>query len=98
MRKFKLKEKLMNVKTEVKRICNNCGLEYDDEKSEFGYETWQWDTIHHFIIHFGYGSLHDMEHWHFDLCEKCIDEITSKFKVPVQIAGEDSLGELPLGK
>lgn len=96
MRKFKLITRTMPVKTEVSRICNNCGMTYDNEKSKDGYETWQWDTIHHFIIHFGYGSSHDMEHWHFDLCERCIDEMASKFKVPAQIAGEDSFGEVPL--
>jgi hypothetical protein len=66
---------------ESKVVCNKCGLEYDDEKSEHGYEEWQWDTIHAFKVEFGYGSKHDLEKWNFDLCENCIEELVSTFKI-----------------
>lgn len=66
---------------ESKVVCNKCGLTYDNENSEFGYEEWQWATIYPFKTEFGYGSSHDLENWSFDLCEKCIEEIASTFKI-----------------
>jgi hypothetical protein len=70
---------------ESKVICNKCGMTYDEETFDpempQGYEEWQWDTIHAFKVDFGYGSKHDMEQWNFDLCEGCIEELASTFKV-----------------
>ena len=34
-------------------------------------------------IEFGYGSEHDGETWSFDLCDKCIEDFASKFKMPI---------------
>ena len=34
-------------------------------------------------IEFSYGSEHDGETWSFDICDACVKDITSKFKVPV---------------
>jgi hypothetical protein len=33
-------------------------------------------------IEFGYGSEHDGETWSFDLCDVCVEELVSKFKIP----------------
>jgi len=66
---------------ENKVVCNKCGLTFDDEKSPHGYEVWQWDAIHHFAVEFGYGSDHDLHAWTFDLCEDCIEEVVSTFKI-----------------
>ncbi len=62
---------------EVKRTCNKCGMEYNTENCE---EEWQWDTMHSINLSFTYGSNHDLENWHFDLCEHCIEEIVKDFK------------------
>lgn len=34
-------------------------------------------------VEFGYGSDHDGETWSFDLCDTCIEEFASKFKLPI---------------
>jgi hypothetical protein len=34
-------------------------------------------------IDFSYGSEHDGYSWSFDLCDTCVKDIVSKFKVPV---------------
>lgn len=33
-------------------------------------------------VEFGYGSEHDGETWSFDLCDVCVEEFVSKFKIP----------------
>ena len=91
MREYKIINAPKRVESKV--VCNKCGATYDDEKSEYGYETWQWDTIHYFKINFGYGEIHDLESWSFDLCEKCIEEITSTFKIKPNIADMSPFGE-----
>lgn len=74
---------------ESKLVCNKCGLTYDDEKSEHDYEEWQWETMFPFKIHFGYSTKHDLENWEFDLCEKCIEEIVSTFKIQPKVENYD---------
>ena len=70
-----------------KLVCNRCGLEYNTEERDF--EEWQWKTIFPFKVHFGYSTKHDLENWEFDLCEKCIEEIVSAFKVAPTIESYD---------
>ena len=72
---------LLDKYVETKVVCNRCGLTFDDTNSQYGYEEWQWDTIHEFDIEFGYGSKHDLDGWTFDLCEDCIEEIVTTFKI-----------------
>lgn len=59
--------------------CNCCGREIKSENGiliEDAFEaTKEW----------GYFSSRDMDVHQFNLCEECYDEITSKFKIPVQI-------------
>ena len=76
---------------ESKVVCNKCGMTYDEETSEFGYEEWQWDTIHAFKVEFGYGSGHDMERWSFDLCEDCLEEFFATFKIKPYVISTDPL-------
>lgn len=61
--------------------CNCCGKEFQAKDNN---PCWA-NTIHSFNISFGYGSRHDMDIWTWDLCEDCIEEIVSKFKIPVKI-------------
>jgi hypothetical protein len=68
---------------EYQITCNKCGLVYDLEKDDL--EEWQADFIHKFTTDFGYASSHDGEVWHFDLCEKCLEELAKDFKVPVEV-------------
>ncbi len=78
---------------ESERQCNKCGKIF-----VFDYTKMQEDAddiIHPFEAHFGYWSGHDMEHWHFDLCEKCLEELCESFMIEPQINGEDSFGEVP---
>jgi hypothetical protein len=70
-----------------KVICNNCGSEYISDNEERG------TSIYPFSIHFGYESnQHDMEHWRFDLCEKCIEKLIREFKIPPNINYGDAWG------
>lgn len=80
-------------RVESKVICNKCGMTYDDDVSEYGYEEWQWDTIYPFKVEFGYSSKYDLQRWSFDLCENCIDEIVSTFKIKPTIIDTDPFGE-----
>jgi hypothetical protein len=35
-------------------------------------------------IDFDYGSKFDMQHWVFDLCDDCVQEVVQDFKIPVE--------------
>ena len=51
--------------TKIIRLCNKCGKEireYDDFNISYQY---------------GYGSLHDGDNLNLDLCNVCLDEITT---------------------
>ena len=73
---------------EYKIICNKCGYEMNLEERE--YEEFMTDMIHKFRVSYGYASDRDGTICEFDLCEKCLDELYSTFKVPVKI--EDWFG------
>jgi len=66
------------VATEV--ICNKCGKvekagETDDE---IGYFVHDMTSL---ILGFGYGSCYDTDVWKMELCDKCIEEFVSSFKI-----------------
>lgn len=87
MRQYKYKK--VERKVEVYRTCNKCGFKYPVDDQEY-------PPIYHLEVHFGYeNNRHDGEHWHFDLCTECLEELVSSFQIPHQINGEDSLGEVP---
>jgi hypothetical protein len=73
MKEYQTQTVIRNI--EIKRICNRCGLEISSDKDEA-------ENIQSFEISFGYFSNHDTESWHFDLCDKCIEEIVKSFKIP----------------
>jgi hypothetical protein len=72
MRVYSVKEVTVEERDFVRSHCDKCGAEseYIDGNTE----------VH---IEFGYGSDFDMQHWSFDICDKCIKEFTDTFKVPV---------------
>lgn len=64
--------------SENKICCNNCGREFIVENDILKEDVYcgrkQW----------GYFSKKDLEMHSFYLCEECYDEITSRFKIPVE--------------
>ncbi|WP_413986405.1 hypothetical protein [Paenibacillus polymyxa] len=73
-------------------ICNKCGKKYR-KLTEDGKENYFWNhLIHKFNIGFGYGSKYDMEHWEYDMCEDCVEELIKSFMyVPMGFKNEDAL-------
>lgn len=69
MRQYKKEE----IQVVEKYICNRCGKEMVEEDMLSVDKRW------------GYFSNRDNEVHHFDLCEKCYDEIVSAFQIPVEI-------------
>lgn len=72
MRIYKVKEETFETRYFVRSHCDKCGAESHSEDGNTEVD-----------IHFGYGSDYDMEHWTFDICDKCIKEFTDSFKTPV---------------
>ncbi|MDN4493357.1 hypothetical protein [Ureibacillus aquaedulcis] len=58
--------------------CNKCGTTHTF-KSENQFTEWQEETFQSFDFTFGYGSKFDEEHWKFDLCEDCLEELVDSF-------------------
>jgi len=54
------------------RVCNRCGKELD-----------MWDLQQDFTIHtkVGYGSIHDMDTVHYQLCCDCFDKAVEESRV-----------------
>lgn len=59
--------------------CNKCGKSIDVEPIEKTYADIS--LFHEFIVSFGLDSDFDMEVWKFDLCESCLLEFVSTFKI-----------------
>jgi hypothetical protein len=57
-------------------VCNRCGQEH------LGSEEWMQENIHPIQVMFGYTSEHDGIAWKFDLCEECLIEFCTTFKIP----------------
>ena len=56
-----------------KYLCKRCGTEMVEEDMLSVDKRW------------GYFSNRDNEVHHFDLCEKCYDEIVATFQIPVEV-------------
>jgi ribosomal-protein-alanine N-acetyltransferase len=69
MRQYKKEE----IQVVEKYICNRCGKEMAEEDMLSVDKRW------------GYFSTRDNEVHHFDLCEKCYDEIVATFQIPIEI-------------
>ncbi len=69
MRQYKKEE----IQVVEKYICNRCGKEMAEEDMLSVDKRW------------GYFSNRDNEVHHFDLCEKCYDEIVATFQIPIEI-------------
>jgi hypothetical protein len=59
-------------------VCNRCG------KEVIAYNGMCGTCTHNFEIQFGWGSKRDTDIWKFDLCEKCLEDFVSTFKIPVE--------------
>lgn len=68
-----------------KVICNKCGRELKVENGYLKEGCFTADFV------FGYFSLKDGTRHRFDLCEKCYNEWTREFAVPVEEAAEREL-------
>lgn len=75
-------DKVRTLPEPEKIICNRCGREYNLQDENI--EPWIIDTIIHISYQFGYGSAVDGSSLDFDICEKCLDEITKDFKIPAE--------------
>jgi len=65
-------------------ICNLCGGTLKQIISGDG-ELYNYCGLEEVKMVCGYGSVKDGSIIIFSLCEKCVDELTSRFKVPVEI-------------
>jgi hypothetical protein len=74
MRKIEKKNIPVEIVTEI--LCNKCGKSFNVVDFE------NTNLIDSFKIVFGYGSRFDGEQWSFDLCNNCIIEMVSTFKIP----------------
>lgn len=62
-------------KSVEKIICNGCGKVA---------KHLDCNNITPIDIEFSYGSENDGQSWSLDLCDTCIEDIASKFKIPVR--------------
>lgn len=86
-RRYEEREEVIKSSVAISVTCNNCGKskERDFEGDYIDYEEELWDGEYQsFYIAWGYMSKYDTEEWKFDLCQKCIEEIVSKFKIPIE--------------
>ena len=79
MKKFKETEHVTVQEECIEVQCNSCG------KTIKGQDKIAWSDITGVRVSFGFGSVYDMETWEFDLCDHCLADITSKFKIPPTI-------------
>jgi hypothetical protein len=75
-------EKVIKLNKVVGYKCNKCGKYIDDRD---GTALALPDTIHEFVIQFGYNSSYDCEKWEFHLCEDCLVEFAKSFAIPPEI-------------
>lgn len=74
MRTTKSVNKTYSEKVITKISCNGCGKTAKHADCT---------DITPIDIDFSYGSEHDGYSWSFDLCDTCVEDIISKFKIPV---------------
>ena len=58
--------------------CNVCGKVVQGAASEY------MSDITGVEIGFGYGSKFDTETWNFDICDACLEQFVSTFKIEVE--------------
>ncbi|MED3562401.1 hypothetical protein [Bacillus xiapuensis] len=66
-----------------KIICNKCGGFHELKENGNWYESdveLFANDIHNISLGFGYGSKFDTEHWNFDLCDNCLEDVIKTFK------------------
>ncbi|HEY8890879.1 MAG TPA: hypothetical protein VIM70_11550 [Clostridium sp.] len=80
MRLTKTVEKMVSVEELDSLACNCCGEYFTIDQSQ---------SMQSFALDFGYASRHDMEHWSFDICDKCIEKIVDGFKIAPEITGNE---------
>ena len=71
-------------------LCNSCGdsiILKDGVGSLYGREPFNVAGVK-IRIHFGYGSIHDTDIHEFDLCDKCYDDIVSRFAIKPEVSEE----------
>lgn len=69
-------------------ICNNCGKSCQDKPHS---SIKEYNGLIEVEVSGGYTSsfIEDGTTWRFSICEKCLDSITKKFKIPVDIKNLD---------
>lgn len=86
-RRYEEREEVIKSSVAISVTCNNCGeskeRDFEGEYEEYADDLWDGE-YQSFYIAWGYASDHDTEEWRFDLCQKCIKDIVSKFKIPVE--------------
>lgn len=66
----------------VSITCNKCGTVENVSNDEHG---WKAEPFREFDLVYGYGSvLYDFSGVRFDLCEHCIKEIVSEFRIEAE--------------
>jgi len=81
MKIYESKEEKVVKNIVTSTICNCCGKSENATKDGFDFSD-----ITPIDISFQYGSKYDTEIWEFDLCDECVEQITSTFKfVPDKI-------------
>jgi hypothetical protein len=79
MKKYKQKKTIELIETD--RVCNKCGISINIEDNDY------LNRISSVDICFGYGSMNDGSKWSFDICDDCLEQIVSEFKIPVRVTG-----------
>lgn len=79
-------------------ICNLCGETLKQIISTDG--MYNFCGLEEVSMNCGYGSLNDGTTFTFSLCEKCVEELMSRFKIPAEKVGvwDGDIGVLILGE
>jgi len=73
----------------VEITCNKCGKAEDVSDDEHG---WKAEAFREFDLVYGYGStLYDMSGVRFDLCEHCVKDLVTDFKIAADSRDYDML-------
>ena len=72
-----------STRVRVRVLCNKCGRELDAGPVPASDEEWL--EVHHRWGYWSKGKDDRLDEW--ILCEKCYDELTASFKLPVTVTG-----------
>ena len=79
---MKVYQKVLQEVDELEKcFCNRCGKEIRSAIGIFNDES----DYQHFRFTWGYVSKLDGQTWEFDLCDSCLVELNSQFKIPAKI-------------